>query len=359
MKKLDLYIISRFLGTFVYSLVLIIGISMIFDFSEKIDDFIEENTPTEAIVFDYYLNFIPYFANLFSALFTFISVIFFTSKMAGNTEIVAILSSGVSYHRLLVPYMVAATVIALGSFALNNYVIPPANAVRLEFENTYISHYHNSERDMHKQVAPGVNVYLGSYNTMNHMGFQFTMEKVVDGELVSKLVADYIKWDSTNQKWLLNNYYIREFSADSMSVQVSTGNVIDSALMIHPLDFSRRDNIVESMTGDKLDEFIEREEMRGNPNINAYYVEKYKRVAFPFSTYILTIMGLSVASAKRRRGAGANIGLGIGLSFTYIFFMQITTQFSIKGGLDPLLAVWLPNFAYAIIAAILYRRAPK
>lgn len=359
MKKLDLYIIKKFLGTFFYAIVIIISISVVFDLSEKIDEFLENKAPLNAIVFDYYLNFIPYFANLFSSLFTFIAVIFFTSKMAARTEIIAILSSGVSFRRLLFPYFISALIIAILSFVLSSYIIPPANATRLAFENTYIRNpYQNRDRNIHRQVLPGVFIYFESYNTSNDVGLKFSIEKFEDGELKSKLMSDFARWDTAVDKWHISNYYIRNF-LESGQEEIIQGTQLDTALNIYPKDFKQRVNIVETMSTPRLNTFIEEQRRRGESNIEAYLIEKYKRTASPFSTFILTLIGVAISSRKTRGGIGGHIGIGLALSFTYILFLQISSQFAISGTLSPLIAVWVPNFIYAIIGVFLYRLVPK
>ncbi|MDD3567383.1 MAG: LptF/LptG family permease [Bacteroidales bacterium] len=358
-KIIDVYIIRKFIGTYIYAIVLIMGIAVIFDLAEKMDDFVSKGAPLKAIVFDYYLNFIPYFANLFSSLFTFIAVIFFTSKMAYNTEIIAILSSGVSFRRMMFPYFVSAFIIAVFSFLLSSFIIPPANRVRLEFENTYVKkQYRNTDRNIHRQVRPGIYVYMQSYNTHSNIGQRFSIEHIEDGELKSKLISDYVKWDTTINKWVAHNYHIREFQ-DTSEV-IKHGTSIDTTIYLYPSDFSQRLNIVETMNMFELDDFIEEQRLQGNENVDFFLIEKYSRVAYPFSTFILTIIGVALSSRKVRGGIGLHIGLGLALSFSYILFMQFSTIFSVKGGnIPPLVAVWIPNFLYAIIAFVLYKFAPK
>ncbi len=359
LKKIDLYIIKKFLGTFIFSIIIILSIAVIFDLSEKIDDFLENNASPREVIFDYYLNFIPYFAVLFSSLFTFISVIFFTSKMAYNTEIIAIISSGMSLHRLLRPYFISAFLIALFSFFMSNYVIPPANKVKLDFEEKYIHSrpFRYSQRNIHKQISPGVFIYMESYSNISDIGYKFSMEKFEDGKLVSKLMSDYIRWDTTKQNWEIRNYYIREIRGPREIIQ--EGRKMDSTLSIRPEDFSRRVNYVETMSIHQLNDYIKELEMQGESNISIYQIEKHKRYAFPFSTFVLTLVGVSVSSRKIKGGMGAQIGLGLLVSFAYILFMQFSTQFAVGGTLSPFLAAWIPNLLFAGIAFFLYKMAPK
>jgi lipopolysaccharide export system permease protein len=359
LKIIDLYIIRKFLGTFFYSIILILAIAVIFDISEKIDDFIESAAPVREIVFDYYMNFIPYFAVLFSSLFTFISVIFFTSKMAYNTEIIAILSSGVSFRRMLLPYFISASVIAIFAFSLSNFVIPNANKTKLEFEEKYIHKRPQTfnRKNIHKQVEPGVFIYMESYSTISRTGYNFSMEKFEDGKLTSKLMADQILWDTTKNSWQMKRYYIRKI--DGLKEFVIEGNSKDTIIKIAPADFERRLNAVEAMSFNELNDFIDVSRMQGETNLIAYLIERYRRTAFPFSTFILTLIGVAVSSQKVRGGIGAQLGIGLTISFAYILFMQFSSQFAIGGSLPPLLAVWLPNLIFAAVALVLYRMAPK
>lgn len=359
LKIIDLYIIRKFLGTFFFSIIIILSIAVVFDFSEKIDDFIENGAPFREVIFDYYLNFIPYFAVLFSALFTFISVIYFTSKMAYNTEIIAILSSGVSFRRLLVPYMLSATVIAGFAFFLSNYIIPDANKVKLDFEEKYIHKRPVSfnRKNIHRQISPGVFIYMESYSNMSLTGYNFSMEEFDQGRLVSKLMADQIYWDSTKNKWTIRRYYIRE--VNGLEENIIEGNTLDTTLNMLPSDFSRRLNVVESMSLKELNDFIKVSRMQGEVNVIAYQIEKYKRIAYPFSTFILTLIGVAVSSRKVRGGIGVQLGAGLVISFSYILFMQFSSQFSIGGSIPPLIAVWIPNIIFAFVALIMYKMAPK
>lgn len=357
LHKIDWYIIKKFLGTFFYAIALIISISIVFDISENIDDFMAKDVPLKAIVFDYYLNFVPYFANLFSGLFTFIAVIYFTSKLAYNTEIIAILCSGVSFNRLMRPYMVGAAVIMLFSYLLGNYVIPPANKKKVEFRNMYIgSQRPGNERNIHQQIEPGVFVYMQSYNASNDVGYKFAMEKFADRKLVYKLSSDYIKWDRENKKWVIHDYSIR--TIDGNAEKITQGVVKDTTLNMSPVDYQVVANIVETMTLPTLNESIANLKLRGVNTID-YEIEKHKRRSGPFSAFILTIIGVSLASRKIKGGVGFHLGLGLLLSFSYILFMQVTTVFATGGTLAPWLAMWIPNILYGVFAFYLYRRAAR
>lgn len=357
LHKIDWYIIKKFLGTFFYAIALIISISIVFDVSENIDDFMAKDVPLKAIVFDYYLNFVPYFANLFSGLFTFIAVIYFTSKLAYNTEIIAILSSGVSFNRLMRPYMVGAAVIVLFSYMLGNYIIPPANKKKVDFRNMYIgTRKAGTAHNIHQQIEPGVFVFMTSYNASNDVGYKFTIEHFIDRKLVSKLSADYIKWDREKKKWVIHDYNIRTISG--YTEKITHGIEKDTLLNMVPEDYQVVDNIVETMTLPMLNESIDNLKLRGVNTID-YEIEKHKRRSGPFSAVILTIIGVSLASRKIKGGIGFHLGLGLLLSFSYILFMQVTTVFATSDLLAPWLAMWIPNILYGGLAFYLYRRASR
>jgi lipopolysaccharide export system permease protein len=358
MKLLDKYIIKKFLGTFFFSMALIILIVVVFDISEKIDDFIDKEAPLKAIIVDFYFNFIPYFVNLFSPLFTFIAVIFFTSKMATRTEIVAILSSGVSYRRFLFPYMLSATVIAILSLYLNNFVIPNATKKRIAFEDKYVrNEFHNSSKNIHMQISPGSYIYMERFGTEENTGYKFSLEKFSDGKLFYKLMAENIKWDSIKNQWSINNYYIRYING--MDELIRKGSKIDTTLSFTTKEFGRKDNTIETMDYYELNNYIDSERLKGADNIELYLIEKYRRIAFPFATFILTIIGVSLASRKVRGGIGMHIGLGIGISFTFIMFMQVSTTFAAGGLISPIIAVWIPNVIFSFLALYLLKIAQK
>lgn len=357
-QRIDRYIIKRYLGTFFLAIALIISISIIFDVSEKIDDYISKNAPLKAILLDYYLPFIPYFTNLFSALFNFIAVIFFTSKMAANSEIIAMLASGISYKRLMRPYLVASGIIALMSWILGNFIIPPANLSRVNFTNVYVNNeYVNSDKNIHRQLEPGLFIYMKSYNNKSDVGYKFTIEKFEGNQLKSKLIADYIKWDREKKKWVIHNYFVRDMSGPIE--KITSGYLIDSTLRMSPTEFGQQNSKEETMDYWQINNYIKDLKLRGVDNVSSYEKEKYQRTAGPISTFILTIIGVSLASRKTRGGIGLHLGLGLLLGFSYIMFMQVSTIFAFKAGFNILLAVWLPNLIYAVIAMVLYNRASK
>lgn len=358
-KKLDWYIFKRFMVTFFVALLLIIGIVIIFDISEKIDDFVKNEAPLKAIIFDYYLNFIPYFINMFSPLFVFITVILFTSRLAGNSEIIAILSGGISYHRMMVPYMAAAAIIAGLSLGLNLWVIPNANQKRLVFEEEYVKHRGGvKDRNVHYQIAPGQFVYVESFSNWNKTAYKFTLESVVDDRLESKLSAESAQWDTTIQGWKLKKYFIRHYTG-GLEDSVEYGERKDTVIALTIDDFRFNEKTVQTLDASDLNNLIETQKMRGDANVMYAEIEKHTRLALPFSAFILTIMGVALSSKKKRGGIGWNLGIGIALAFSYILFLRFSQMFVYTGILPPVIALWLPNMLYTIIAAVLYHIAPK
>ena len=358
LKKIDLYILKRFLGTFFFALMLILSISVVFDLAEKIDDFLETDAPLEAIIFDYYQNFIPYFANLFTPLFVFIAVIFFTSKMAYQTEIIAILSSGVSFKRMMYPYFLGAAILAIFSYLMGGYVIPPANKVRVDFENIYIKNIKETGlNNIHMQIEPGLFVYMRRYSSFRERGDDFSLEKIEDKDLKMKITAKSAKFDSTDGKWIFRDYVRRDFNEEGW--EMTKGEEMDTTLNMKPADFKEERKFFETMNNAELDDYIQEQRERGVGNIEPYLIEKHRRVASPFSAFILTLIGVSLASRKTRGGMGLHIGVGLTLSFSYILFLTISTTFAINGNLSPIIATWLPNFVFAVIGVFLYYRAPK
>ena len=358
MKKLDWYIVKRFLGTFFFTLALILLIVIIFDISEKIDDFLEHEVSLKVIIFEYYLNFIPYFGNLFSPLFIFISVIFFTSKMANDTEIIAILNSGMSFKRLLKPFVISAVILGALSFILGNFIIPPSNSERIDFENKYLKNKRYSRaKNIHMQINPDQYIYMESFNSTRNVGYKFTLENFKDGKLISKLKSDYIQYDTLSHKWTIKRYEIREFS--NSGEIISNGSTIDTNINLSPYDFTKRKSLVETMNMFELNDYIIQEELKGSEQLVYHKIEKHKRIAFPFASIILTLIAVSIASHKIRGGIGVNLGIGILIAFTYILFMQISTTFATNSNLAPALAVWIPNLCYMVLAGILLYKAPK
>lgn len=359
--RIDRYIIYKFLGTYFFSIALIISITVIFDFNERIDKFTASNVPWFQIVFDYYLNFIPYFSNLFSPLFVFISVIFFTSKLADNSEIIAMMSTGMSFKRLLRPYMISATIIALTSFLLGAYVIPKGNIERVNFYNTYIHKKNITFADnVQLQVDTGVVAFISHFDNQTKTGYNFSLDKFVNKKLVSHLTARSIQYDTLADEryhWTIRGYRIRELKG--MRERIVNGEKMDSLIMMEPSDFMYTKSQQETMTTPELREFIDKQKLRGASNVSTFEVEYYKRFATPFAAFILTLIGASISAQKRKGGMGLSLGIGLALSFSYILFQTISATFATNADWPAMLAVWIPNILFMIIAFILYRKAPK
>ena len=359
LKRLDWYIIQKFLGTYVFAIVLIISIAVVFDFNEKQDKFMSHGAPWEAIVFDYYLNFIPYFANLFSPLFVFIAVIFFTSKLAENSEIIAMFSTGMSFKRMLRPYMVSAAIIAVVTFCLGAFIIPRGSVTRINFEDKYYKQRKmNTARNIQLEVDSGVIAYIDRFEDYSKTGYRFSLDKFEGKQLVSHLTARSITYDtSAVHRWTIKDYMIREMKG--MRETITKGSRIDTTLFMEPADFLIMKNQQEMLTSPQLSEYIDRQKQRGFANIKEFEIEYHRRIAMSFASFILTLIGVSLSSRKTKGGMGLHLGIGLALSFSYILFQTIASTFAVNGNMPPAIAVWIPNILYAFIALYLYQKAPK
>lgn len=355
LKRLDRYIISNFLGTYLFAIVLILAITIMFDINEKLDSFLK--APLRATLFDYFLNFLPYFANQFSPLFTFIAVIFFTSKLADKSEIIAMLSTGMSFRRLLLPYMVSAAVIAFATYILSAYVIPPANVKRIEYTNTYVKNKKvEYGSNIQLQVAKGEIAYMSRYDNKLKTGYKFSLETFKDKKLVSRLTANTVRWDTLDH-WQVRDYMIRDLSGKQEII--TRGTSLDTIIPIQPRDFLISKNDHETLTTPQLSEYIDSQKERGVANIKTFEIEYHRRFAMTAAAFILTIIGMSLSSRKVKGGMGLNIGVGLVLSFGYILFTTVTSTFAVSGLTSPMVAMWIPNIVYGIIAVILYRKAAQ
>ena len=361
-RRIDRYIISKFLSTYIFLIAIIVVIAIIFDYNEKIDKFASSNATWQQVVFDYYLNFVPYFVNLFSPLFVFIAVIFFTSKLADNSEIIAMKSTGMSFKCLLRPYFYSAALIALCTFMLGAYVIPRGNVERVNFENTYIKKKTDitAVDNVQMQVDTGVVAYITHFDNTNKSGYGFSLDKFVNKKLVSHLTAQSIQYDTLSARrfsWTLRYYTIRTLKG--MREEITSGERLDTIIIMEPKDFFYVRGQQETMTVPQLSEFIDRQRLRGAAGISTFEVEYHKRFAMPFAAFILTLIGVSLSCEKRKGGMGTSIGIGIALSFSYILFQTISSTFALNAGLPAMIAVWIPNILFAIIAFVLYRRTPQ
>ncbi|MBO5824442.1 MAG: LptF/LptG family permease [Prevotella sp.] len=361
-NKIDGYIIGKFIGTYFYSIILIISISIVFDINENLAKFTTNNAPLRAIVFDYYANFVPYFANLFSPLFVFIAVIFFTSKLAGNSEVIAMLASGMSFKRLLRPYMISAAIIAGLNFYLGAYVIPKGNVIRQNFESLYKSSNRKktSATNVQLQVGKGVIAYISQYDDRNKTGYGFFLDKFEDKKLVSHMTANVIKYDTISDSryhWKAYNYKIR--SLEGMREKITSGIEIDTMIMMEPMDLIFSKGQQETFTSPELKRYISKQQERGSSNVVQYEVEYHKRIATCFASFILTIIGASLSARKRKGGMGLYLGIGLALSFSYILLQTVSSTFAINADTPPMLAAWIPNILYFFIAYYCYRKAPN
>ncbi|HEY1047497.1 MAG TPA: LptF/LptG family permease [Bacteroidia bacterium] len=359
LKIFDRYIIRKFVTTFAVTLGLFIIIIIVFDVSEKLDDFLQKQAPISEIIFLYYLNYVPFFLNLFSPVFIFIAVIFFTSKLASRSEIVATLAGGVSYDRFLRPYVQTAFILAILSFALNAYIIPHSDKIRLTFENKYIRNTNEDyTNNVHSQILPNTYFYMEYFGYGDSMGGGVSLEKYENKRLKNKLFSKRISWNRKAGKWRLEDYLIREYMPDG-SQKITKGRFLDTMIPFNPSDFNRHTDDVHSMDIFELDDFIEKEKQKGNDKLNFYITERYRRYSSPFSTFILTIIGVCVSSKKSRGGVGLNLGIGIFLSFIYLFIIQYFNTYGASGIIHPMLAVWIPNFIFIGVAYYLYRVVQK
>lgn len=359
LKRLDRYIIVKFLGTYFFAIALIISIAVVFDINENIDRFINNRAPLKAIIFDYYLNFIPYYTNLFSPLFVFIAVIFFTSKLAENSEIIAMFSTGMSFKRLMYPYMISAACIALVTYVLSTEVIPTGSVTRLRFESIYKKTKSDTyARNIQLEVDSGVIAYMERYEDYNKTGYRFSLDKFESHQLVSHMTARRITYDTTAvHKWTVRDYMIREMKG--MKETITRGDRLDTIINMEPQDFLITRGQQETMTSPQLHSYIQKQKQRGFANIKIFEVEYHRRIATSFAAFILTVIGVSLSSQKRKGGMGLHLGIGIALSFSYILFQTISSTFAINGNVPASIAVWIPNVLYLFIAIYLYRKAPK
>ncbi|MBQ6653116.1 MAG: LptF/LptG family permease [Prevotella sp.] len=361
LKILDWYIIRKFIGTYFYSIALIISISIVFDVNENLAKFSQYHAPMKAIVFDYYANFVPYFANLFSPLFVFIAVIFFTSKLAGNSEIISMLAAGVSFKRLMRPYMISCIIISALSFYLSGYVIPHGTVVRQNFETMYKNKKKNtSAENVMLQVEPGVIAYIQHYDNTRKRGYGFSLDKFENKKLVSHMTASEIQYDTISDSkyhWTARNWKVRQLRG--LREHITSGVQCDTLIQMEPTDLVYSKGQQETFTNPQLKEYISKQIDRGSGNVVQYQVEYHKRIASSFASFILTTIGASLSSRKRKGGMGLYLGIGLALSFGYIMLQTVSSSFAINAGTPPMLAAWIPNIIFAIVAWFCYRKAPN
>ena len=358
---LDWYIIKKFIGTYIYAILLIISIAIVFDFNENLSKFTQYHAPWRAIIFDYYANFVPYYSNLFSPLFVFIAVIFFTSKLAGNSEIISMMAAGVSIRRLMRPYMISCVLIAGLTFYLNSFVIPHGTVIRQNFETLYRNSKKNtSAENVQLQVAKNTVAYIQHYDDQYKRGYGFSLVKFKDKKIVSHMTAMEIQYDTvadTKYHWKVSNWKIRTLKG--LKEHIQSGASKDTVLLMEPTDLVYSKGQQETFTSPELLNYISKQTSRGSGNVVQYEVEFHKRIAMSFSSFILTIIGLSLSSRKRKGGMGLYLGIGLALSFGYIMLQTVSATFAIQDNTPPILAAWIPNIIFAIIAYFCYRHAPS
>lgn len=360
-RRIDWYIIRKFIGTYIYSIALIIAIAIVFDFNENLSKFTEYHAPARAIIFDYYANFIPYYSNLFSPLFVFIAVIFFTSKLAGNSEIIAMLASGISFKRLMRPYMLSCVLIASLSYYLSAYVIPHGTVIRQNFESLYRNSKKRTAADnVQLQVGKGVIAYIQHYDNKTKRGYGFSLDKFENKKLVSHMTAMEIQYDTiadSKYHWNVTGWKIRQLKG--LREHITSGADLDTLIQMEPTDLVYSKGQQETFTSPELKDYITKQVDRGSSNVVQYQVEYHKRIASSFASFILTIIGFSLSARKRKGGMGLYLGLGLALSSLYIMLQTVSATFAINANAPPILAAWIPNIIFAMVAYFCYRNAPN
>ena len=359
LRILDRYILRKFLGTFFFMLVLIMLVAIVFDLSEKTEDFARTKPSARAIALDYYVNFVVFYANRFSGLFTFLAVLLFTSRLAHRSEVIAMLSSGVSFPRLMRPYAIGATLIAALSLYVNHELLPKANEKRLAFEEDYVrvAAFMVKDRHLHREIAPGLIVYGERFSIEDLTMYSFGLERWENGALHSKLDAERAVYDSLSGRWRAINYTRRVMGARGDAI--TRGLELDTVLPLRPADLGQRVETAMAMPTGALNTYIADRLRQGDGRVGPYLIEKHQRTAYPLAAYIFTLIGVGIASRKVRGGTGLHLALGVMLVLVYFFVVQFTTVAATNAGMDPFLAVWLPNLGYALIGVWIYRTAPK
>jgi lipopolysaccharide export system permease protein len=356
---IDRYILKKYLSTFFYAVLLFTLIAIFIDISEKIDDFIKKKPPLSVLIFDYYIYFIPYFMGLFSSVFVFLSTLFFNSKLAQNTEIIAILNSGLQYPRFLKPYLLGSSVLFVVFLLLNTQILPICDKYRLKFEDEWIhDNVQTQNNNIFNMLDDNNIIHMESFNYKDSVGFNFTLEAFRDGKLVERTFANRLIWNKEKNCWTFEGYVRRLFNPLQQEFLVK-GLKMDTTLKISPDEFIVKTNYVSSMTNPELNEYIRKETEKGNPKVGKYKVELYKRTIVPVSFFVLTLLAIAVSSAKSRGGTGFHLGIGIIITFAYLLFIQIFNTMGNTGVMVPWVAVWIPSIIFFFVALVLLKRAPK
>ncbi len=359
MRKIDTYIFKKYIGTFFFAISMLLLIVIIFDLSENIDSFLKHNAPWQRVLVDYYIMSIPYYINLFIHLFAFIAVVFFTSKMAARTEIVAILSSGISFWRFLFPYMLAAVSIAIMSLYFGNLLIPKTNEIRRRFKDEYMERLSQSAgHNVHVQIGKDEFVYVESFNIAKLFGYKFSWEKYEGNELKYKVMSDMLHHDTVAvNSWRIDPYAIRFI--DGKDETLVKGRDLDTIINLYPTDLYKMKEDFEEMDFFVLSDHIQDMKRKGSEGVKAYQVEMHTRMSAPAAVLILTLIGAALSCRKVRGGVGMHLGIGITIAFSYILFMQVSKSFAISGDLSPFLAAWIPNLIFCVLGIYLLIKAPK
>jgi lipopolysaccharide export system permease protein len=356
---IDRYILKRYLSTFFYAVLLFTLIAIFIDISEKIDDFIKKKPPLSVLIFDYYIYFIPYFMGLFSAVFVFLGTLFFNSKLAQNTEIIAILNSGLPYTRFLKPYLLGSSVLFVVFLFLNTQILPICDKYRLKFEDDWIhDNVQTQNNNIFNMLDDNNIIHMESFNYKDSVGFNFTLEAFRDGKLIERTFANRLIWNKEKNCWTFEGYVRRLFNPLQKEFLVK-GLKMDTTLKISPDEFIVKTNYVSSMTNPELNEYIRKETEKGNPKVGKYKVELYKRTIVPVSFFVLTLLAVAVSSRKSRGGTGFHLGIGIIVTFVYLLLIQIFNTMGNTGVMVPWVAVWIPTIVFFFVALFLLKRAPK
>lgn len=358
MKIIDLYILKKFLGAFIYTVLILVLVLCVIDYTEKNDDFIKYNISFGRVIMEYYVNFMPYIANMLSPITVFIATVFVTAKMAAHTEIIAILNSGISFRRMLLPYVIGSSIIGVFTFVLIGWILPHANKERIAFENQFVKNpFYYEGRNIHMKISADTYMYMESYNAQADIGYQFSLEHIEGTQLKGKVKASKIIWVEDRQAWQLENYSIRRFDGENETLRF--GHLMDTVINLYPKDFDTDLMLHETLTLPELEQHIRDLKEKGAEDISVFQTEKYERYTYPFAIVILTLIGVVVSARKTREGAGFQIAFGFLLAFVYIIFVVMSRSIAGTGSVGPALAAWMPNLIFGSIGLILYKTVPK
>jgi lipopolysaccharide export system permease protein len=357
MKIIDRYIFIKFISAFIYAIALLMVVIVVFDFSENVSKFMDYQIPWMDVVFKYYANWIPSFFNLFIPLFTFVSAIWFTSKLSSNNEIVAILSGGMNFYRMLVPYLACAICIALFAIFMANVVVPRSNYKFEQFRVQKMTRWAKTTSNFHVRNSANSYIYIDRWKINEQQGYMFSYDELGDAFVKYRLTANEIIYNDSLKIWRLNNYSKRITS--HTGEQLFSGESMDTVFNITPLDLSQDENACGTMTFNAILKYIREDKEKGGGMAKYYIIEAHKRIANSLGAIIMTLLGLSVASRKNRRGVGVHLFFGVALAFVFVFLQQVSTVFSIYGNLSPALGVWVPNIIYSFICFFMIKTCQK